>query len=849
MATPKHVVLKYKTTDIGLNKVLEAYRDKINNIIKNVPWVTASVDYIRFKNTNETHYLEMFWGEDDLADRTLELNVNAASRVINLAGNLSITGNFTTTAANQVVNWTITNALTIADGGSINLQEDINFTGATTENLIKMPVDLLDALSIQEGSNKYVTFDTITDEEDILFYKSVDILHTSTHTDDHALEVDVNAATYGDVKAIDIDYVTGNIVAGTDEGILLINIDRTLATGGDIFALEVLATDQVSGSTGIYGVKIGPEIGPVHQDAGSFIPPALATDNHPSNHVAIMADGDLGTTTAIFTNINEYIIIGGVTAFQDIELVFSTASSKDIRPTFSYSISGTDTFAPFTPVDGTDGCRHTGVISWDASDVTGGGGHVADDVTGKFDIKIKRTKAGNMTTPVLGYAKTASTTEYVWDESGDVYIRNLIASGYIGLPSQSELRFYDNGNYVGFEAPALGADQIWVLPTADGANLEHIVTDGAGTLSWTTGAGTGNVIAAGNFGTDNVILRSDGVAKGCQHTGITIDNSNNMSGVGTISCGAITTSGLLSNTGGAKLEIQDTTDGTSAKGIFMWSSIDTGWGIYMGTSGANKSLANGVACTNFAGDTAHHIRFRVNDAAGSGFIWENASEACLMDLESDTGNLTILGNVGIGGSPTAFFDLDPGGVQTTAKRMRIIANSDIAGLYVQNNGTGIIAEFAGNIFLNSATSTITGGTKLVLSAGGTGICSQTIFQDTTGSGANMYIGNNPYQIKLSTSSRKFKNNIKDLEKEIVLSDIHKLRPVVFNSMCEFDDKDKKFIGLIAEEIELIYPEIVHYDDNNKAIGYDNQMITTLLLAEIQVLRKEIDELKIKDKEK
>lgn len=69
----------------------------------------------------------------------------------------------------------------------------------------------------------------------------------------------------------------------------------------------------------------------------------------------------------------------------------------------------------------------------------------------------------------------------------------LNVTGTVAIKSQNELRFYDNGNYVGFEAPALSADQIWVLPAADGASGEHLETDGAGTLSWG---------ASGSSGTD-----------------------------------------------------------------------------------------------------------------------------------------------------------------------------------------------------------------------------------------------------------------------------------------------------------------------------------------------------------
>lgn len=55
--------------------------------------------------------------------------------------------------------------ITVADGSSINLQEALTFTGATTENLIEMPDNLADALSIKEGSNTYLKFVTTNDGE------------------------------------------------------------------------------------------------------------------------------------------------------------------------------------------------------------------------------------------------------------------------------------------------------------------------------------------------------------------------------------------------------------------------------------------------------------------------------------------------------------------------------------------------------------------------------------------------------------------------------------------------------------------------------------------------------------
>ena len=55
--------------------------------------------------------------------------------------------------------------------------------------------------------------------------------------------------------------------------------------------------------------------------------------------------------------------------------------------------------------------------------------------------------------------------------------------------SNNELRFYEGSNYVGFEAPTLSADQVWVLPTADGSANQILKTDGSGALSWATASG------------------------------------------------------------------------------------------------------------------------------------------------------------------------------------------------------------------------------------------------------------------------------------------------------------------------------------------------------------------------
>ena len=61
--------------------------------------------------------------------------------------------------------------ITIADGSSLLLQEDITFGGATTENQVLFPDNLADALSFMEGANPYLTFVTTNGSELITFHK------------------------------------------------------------------------------------------------------------------------------------------------------------------------------------------------------------------------------------------------------------------------------------------------------------------------------------------------------------------------------------------------------------------------------------------------------------------------------------------------------------------------------------------------------------------------------------------------------------------------------------------------------------------------------------------------------
>ena len=244
--------------------------------------------------------------------------------------------------------------------------------------------------------------------------------HTATEADDHALEIDCDAAGYGDVKAIDVAYDTGAITPWQDEAVMLVNINQSAAIGGDVTALEVLATE---GSANINGMLAGAGVNPIEQLSGVFYDMDSALVNATDRLTEFTTAGN---DVQMFVADNDTVTIASFAKFEQLQFILAITASLSIRPSFEFS-TGPGTWTAFTPVDGTNGMRNTGVIAWLSGDIP----TWAVGTGGKYLIRITRKRNSLATPPTESKVQIAATTAYKWDKDGDLIVNTVTATGNV----------------------------------------------------------------------------------------------------------------------------------------------------------------------------------------------------------------------------------------------------------------------------------------------------------------------------------------------------------------------------------------------------------------------------------
>jgi hypothetical protein len=109
---------------------------------------------------------------------------------------------------------------------------------------------------------------------------------------------------------------------------------------------------------------------------------------------------------------------------------------------------------------------------------------------------------------------------------------------------------------------------------------------------------------------------------------------------------------------------------------------------------------------------------------------------------------------------------------------------------------------------------------------GAGVSGDTVFVNGDG------------QLGIAVSSRRFKEQITGMGD--TSSKLFQLRPVNFFYKPEYDGGSHRLqYGLIAEEVETIYPEMVSYDNDGRIMTVKYQMLAPMLLNEVQKQNAEL----------
>ena len=114
-----------------------------------------------------------------------------------------------------------------------------------------------------------------------------------------------------------------------------------------------------------------------------------------------------------------------------------------------------------------------------------------------------------------------------------------------------------------------------------------------------------------------------------------------------------------------------------------------------------------------------------------------------------------------------------------------------------------------------------------------------IFNGTSSGGVGVFVNSNG-RLGTSTSSRRFKEDIKPMGKasEAILA----LKPVTFHYKRELDADRIPQFGLVAEDVEKVNPDLIVRDKDGKPYSVRYEQVNAMLLNEFLKEHREVEEL-------
>jgi hypothetical protein len=300
--------------------------------------------------------------------------------------------------------------------------------------------------------------------------------------------------------------------------------------------------------------------------------------------------------------------------------------------------------------------------------------------------------------------------------------------------------------------------------------------------------------------------------------------------------------GIGTTTPGAKLSVSGTGN------VIAWGTLeqnlltaDQGGSIELGGTNAKANpVSGGVPYIDFHYGTgsAQDFNFRIINQANNRLDFASAGQGAFVSFNA--------GNVGIGTTAPSYkldvvgaIRLQPSSAPTGANGV-IYYDSSTNKFRCYQNGAWVDCIASGGLGGSGTTNYVAKFT------GSTTLGNSQIFDNGTSVGIGTTNPSTSYKLDVNggvratafyyTSDLALKTNIKPLENS--LAKILQLQGVSFN----WKDSGEPSIGLIAQEVEKIFPELVSGNEGSKTVDYGK--LVPVLIEAIKEQQNEIEKLKL-----
>jgi len=274
-----------------------------------------------------------------------------------------------------------------------------------------------------------------------------------------------------------------------------------------------------------------------------------------------------------------------------------------------------------------------------------------------------------------------------------------------------------------------------------------------------------------------------------------------------------------------------TGDHNTATGVVALSSNTTG----------SSNTANGASAL------ADNIDGSLNTAVGNeALFFNNGDDNTAIGESALANNVSGSDNTAIGG--LALHGNTDGGANTASGFHALFSNTTGAGNTA--NGDGALnsnTDGNGNTAVGSgAGAAATGSSNVYIGAGMNGVSGESnacyiasIFGQTSASGMPVLINSNN-KFGTTTSSARFKEDIKPMEN--VSEALFALKPVTFRYKKEIDPAGVSQLGLVAEDVDKVNPDLVVCDKEGQPYSVRYDQVNAMLLNEFLKQHRKVQEL-------